>query len=991
MVTAGALPWMAACAPCRARWPMILRLLLAALILAPLYAQTNPYEGQPIANVRVEPEAQFLAQPELQAATAELKPGSPLAMDNVRSTIEKLYATGRFENIVADAESTPSGVVLVFRTVGAQFIRNVSIEGVEEPPSRGLLVNATKLELGLTFSENQSRQAVENLLEVLRSNGFYLAKIAPEIAPAPVQQVDIRFLAETGKRAKFSTPVVKGTPNKPLDEIISATRWRRVFGLLGWKEVTDTRTQQGLDRIRRSYQKREFLMARVTLDSMEYHPAENQVVPVITIDSGPKVVVRTKGAKISRGRLRELVPIYQEQTVDRDLLVEGKRELTEYLQAKGYFDAQVDFDTSKTAQQEELIEYSIYPGERHKLVSVEVEGNRYFDDETLRERLYTMPASLLRFRHGRFSQDYLRRDMNAIRALYQSNGFRDVEVSRTVTDDYEGKENQVAVRLTVKEGPQWFVSDLRIEGLDAVTAEDLRALVQSSEGQPFSDLNVATDQDTILNYFFNNGYPDATFEATVTPAAAPQQMSLVYQINPGERQFVRDVLISGFTTTDEDLIRERIRNLNPGDPLSQSSMIESQRRLYDLGIFARVDTALQNPDGDTDHKYVLYRLEEARRYSVTGGFGAQLARIGRGNPTLTTPAGTAGFSPRVSFGISRSNFLGVGHTVGFQGRLSAVQRRSLVSYLAPQFKGNDRLNLTYTALYDDSRDIQTFNSRKFETSIQLSHRWTKANTLQYRLTYRRASVTDLKITPELIPLFAQDIQLGSISSTFIQDRRDDPTDPRRGVYNTLDGAFASNLFGSKTSFTRVLGRNATYHRLTRDVVLARSLSIGAINRISTMDVPLPERFFAGGATSHRGFNENQAGPRDLLTGFPLGGKALLVNNTEIRFPLIGDDIGGVVFHDAGNVYSNFGALSFRVKQRDVEDFDYMVHAVGFGVRYRTPVGPIRLDLAYGFNTPQFVGLKGTYEQLLDPNLTGVEIVRQRISRFQFHFSLGQLF
>jgi outer membrane protein assembly complex protein YaeT len=622
---------------------------------------------------------------------------------------------------------------------------------------------------------------------------------------------------------------------------------------------------------------------------------------------------------------------------------------------------------------------------------VNVEGNKYFDEGTLRERMYMMPASLLRFRHGRFSQDYLRRDVNAIRALYQSNGFRDVDVTSRVEDDYKGEDNAVGVTITVNEGPQWFVAELRIEGLDSTTAEDMRAMVQSSEGQPFSDLNVATDQDAILNYFFNNGYPDATFEATVTPAEAPRQMNLLYKVTPGARQFVRDVLISGFTSTDEDLIRERIRNLDPGDPLSQSSMIESQRRLYDLGIFARVDTALQNPDGETDHKHVLYRLEEARKYSITGGFGAQLARIGRGNPTLTTPAGTAGFSPRVSFGISRSNFLGVGHTLGFQGRLSAVQRRSLVSYLAPQFKGNEGVSLTFTSLYDDSRDIATFNSRRFESSIQLAQRLTKANTFQYRLTYRRATVSELKITPELIPLFSQNIQLGSISGTFIQDRRDDPIDPRRGVYNTLDGAFASNLFGSKTSFTRVLGRNATYHRLTRDVIVARSLSIGVINRISAMDVPLPERFFAGGATSHRGFNENQAGPRDLLTGFPIGGKALLVNNTEVRFPLIGDDIGGVFFHDAGNVYSNASSVSFRFKQRDLEDFNYMVHAVGFGIRYRTPIGPIRLDLAYSINSPQFMGLKGTYEELLDPNLAGVEYVRQRISRFQFHFSLGQLF
>jgi outer membrane protein assembly factor BamA len=323
--------------------------------------------------------------------------------------------------------------------------------------------------------------------------------------------------------------------------------------------------------------------------------------------------------------------------------------------------------------------------------------------------------------------------------------------------------------------------------------------------------------------------------------------------------------------------------------------------------------------------------------------------------------------------------------------LSNIQRRALVNYFAPQFKGNDSFNLTFTTLFDDSRDVQTFNSKKQEASAQFSQRLTKANSIQYRLSYRRASVSNLKITPALVPLLAQNIQLGIASLTFIQDRRDDPLDPKRGIYNTLDGAFASNLIGSKTSFGRVLGRNATYHRLTRDVVLARSVSMGAITRISRADVPLSERFFAGGASSHRGFNENQAGPRDLLTGFPLGGKALLIFNTEMRFPLIGDNIGGVLFHDAGNVYSKASSISFRVNQKDLQDFDYMVHAVGMGIRYRTPIGPVRLDLAYSINSPRFMGLKGTYEQLLDPNLVGVPFVEQRISQFQFHFSLGQLF
>ena len=153
-------------------------------------------------------------------------------------------------------------------------------------------------------------------------------------------------------------------------------------------------------------------------------------------------------------------------------------------------------------------------------------------------------------------------------------------------------------------------------------------------------------------------------------------------------------------------------------------------------------------------------------------------------------------------------------------------------------------------------------------------------------------------------------------------------------------------------------------------------------------MPLPERFFGGGSSSHRGFPDNQAGPRDLKTGFALGGNALLFHSTELRFPFLSDNITGVLFHDLGNVYSDLGSISFRYKQRDLTDFNYTEHAVGFGVRYRTPVGPIRLDLAYSLNPPAFNGLKGTYQDLLSGHaIPGV----QRVSHFQFSFSIGQAF
>jgi len=461
-------------------------------------------------------------------------------------------------------------------------------------------------------------------------------------------------------------------------------------------------------------------------------------------------------------------------------------------------------------------------------------------------------------------------------------------------------------------------------------------------------------------------------------------------VREGRRMYIRDILVGGLKATDRDLVTRRIR-FAPGDAFSQVGIIESQRRLYDLGIFAKVDVALQNPDGKTRTKNVLYELEEARKYSFTGGFGAEMGRIGGGVTSFEAPAGEAGFSPRVSLGISRSNVFGVGHTAGLQTRLSNIQRRALLTYLAPQFKDSEFLSLTFTGLYDDSRNVRTFSSKRLEGAVQLAQRLSRSDTIQYRLAYRRVSVDQntLKIEPQLIDLLSQPVRVGQFSTTFIQDRRDDPIDPRRGVYSSVDLGLATKALASQSDFLRLLGRNSTYYPAGRDWVIARSTTFGFLRDLSEREIPLPERFFGGGATSHRGFPENQAGPRDLVTGFPLGGRAILVNQIEARFPLIGDNVRGVLFHDAGNVYKDLSSISFRVRQKDNTDFNYMVHAVGVGVRYRTPVGPIRFDLGYSINSPAFIGFKGTRQELLEGR--GQRDVPQRINHIQFHFSLGQSF
>ena len=984
--------------------------LLAGLTPAfgPAFGQGTPtasWEGRPISRIEFEPPQQPLPLEEL-ARLVPLKAGSPLRMEDTRAAIQNLYSTGRFSDVSIDAVSDGPGVALRISTELNYFISGVNVAGEREPPNRNQLITASKLELGALFVPSDVDLAVDNMLEKLRLNGLYNATIQSRVDRRPeTQEANVYFEIDPDHRASFDGVEVAGAINRPKESVIHATGWHRGFGpiqLPGWWDVTENRVQEGLERLRKDFQKGDRLEAKVTLDKLDYHREINRVTPYLTIDSGPIVAVRTPGAKVSSSRLRELIPIYQERSVDRGLLVEGQQNLVEYFRSQGYFDAQVSFMQDDPQPGQTLIEYDIMRGTRHKLQSIEITGNHYFDAATLRERMYLQTASFLRRRYGRYSERLLQQDEQNIAELYRANGFSDVMVTHpSIQDDYRGQRGSLAVTIRVDEGPQWVVNELVIEGISPEEAAFLRTMLRSTEGQPYSAANIAADRDTILAYYFDDGYPDAQFDSTQEPAAIPNRMNLRYRVTPGVRQYVRGVLVRGLETTNPALVASRIL-LGPGDPISQSRIAQSQQKLYNLGIFAKVQTALQNPDGKEDSKYVLFHLDEARRYSFNFGVGAEIARIGGSTASLDFPVGNTGFSPRVSFGVSRINFLGLAHVVSLQTQVSTIRQRALFTYLAPQFKGHENLALSFSTLFDDSHDVRTFSARRWEGTVQLAQKLSRANSFQLRYTFRRVTLDQntLNIPIESIPFVSQPLRVGLVGGSFIQDRRDDPVNSHRGILNTIDLAYASHVFGSQTDFAQVLLRNATYYTIWHDVVLARTVQFGYIQRLGGLpEIPLPERFFSGGASTNRAFPDNQAGPRDLITGFPIGGNALLFHSTELRFPLIGDNIGGVLFHDMGNVYTNVTTISFRFRQENLQDFDYMVQSVGFGIRIRTPVGPIRGDFSFSPNAPRFFGFNGTRDQLLSlpanqPVCTQAPsptCSNQKISLFQFHFSLGQTF
>ena len=992
-----------------------LLLMLIAVMFAAVQAPGAEVEGLTVVEVGFSPPRQPLTQRHLDEVVT-VKAGAPYKGRQVSETLHNLFATGRYsKQLEVDVARVAGGVKVTFLAEPSWFLGLVRIVGAPAPPTESQLLNVTELELGEIYTEEKVQFAKQEIRRMLEDNGFFAPQITHTAIDNPeYQQRDIEITVMPGPRAGIGNIIIaRESPEEAA--VLSAEEVRRITRWHEGKPFHQRRIQQGLVRLEKHFHKDDRWRAEPRVTGTEPDADTNLVSIVLQLNRGPEVKVRVDGEPISAKRLRRYLPIYEEGVIDDDLLEEGRRNLRDHLQNRGYFDAKVNYFRETERADEIVIVYSVERGPRHRLVRLDIQGNRFFDSGTIRERMLIQQKSF-QLRRGRYNESMLQRDIEAIEDLYRSNGFHDVKVEGRVEDGLGGREGQLAVSVTIDEGEPTIVSEVRIHGITEFAADEFYPELASAPDQVFSELSIATDRDLILGAYFDNGFQDARFSWKQLPTEEPNRVIVEYALQEGESLLIRRPIVTGLKHTQESLVSGQVR-VTPGGPLSQSAMFETQRRLYDLGIFSKVDVDLQNPDGSEPSKNVLLQLQEARRWTVGVGGGAEFARIGGNTSDVTSPVGDASFSPRITLELTRLNLRGLGHTASMRTRFSNLQQRALFTYEAPRLSGSDKWRMIVSGLLDTSRNVRTFTGRRLEGALQLQHKISKPSTALYRYTYRRTSIDQgtLQITPELIPLAAQPVRVALLSGTYIQDRRDDPIDATKGAYSTVDLSFASNVWGSQADFFRFLGQNSTYYRLGRGLVLARTLQLGLMSPRGTLRqaapdptslidfasnpdvrIPLPERFFGGGANSHRGFPVNQAGPRDPTTGFPIGGGALFVNSVELRFPLIGENIGGVLFHDAGNIYSRPGRISFKGAQATIAgnaaatgyEFDYMVHAVGFGLRYRTPVGPVRLDLAYSVNAPRFIGFRGTREELL---AGGGTISNQRISGFQFHFSLGQRF
>ncbi|MGH9398283.1 MAG: POTRA domain-containing protein [Terriglobia bacterium] len=937
------------------------------------------YEGQTVVAVDV------VASPTVDLKTlrplVQQKANAPYSKAKIQATIAAFMSTGKFTKVDVQVQPEADGLHMTFILQPAYYIGLITFPGAADQFAYPRLLQVVNYPAEEPYDEQRARQGVPALLRFFAQHGYFLARVRPETQLDPSHRLaSIIYHVTLNKHARIGRIEIIGPPPAEAARIRGALHsfHARLKGgdLKPGKPYYPTRIQSAVSTIQDYLGNHGWLASRVTVGKPQYNPRDNQAALNFHVVLGPKVEIRVTGAKIGGKTLKQLVPIYEEKSFDQDLVEEGERNIVSYFQSKGYFDVKVD-PQIKTTPSEIVLDYLVHRGNRHTVISVRIKGNHHFEEDDLMSNVLIQKAHF--FSHGKFSNDLLNQSVKNLESVYHNAGFEGVKVEPKVVD----LEPKIEVTFQIAEGPQTIVNTLSVEGLKAESLATLAPHgLRLRPGQPYSPSEITHDRSRIVASYLNLGYLNASFQATVKPLSEnSHRVDVTYLIHEGVQARISGVEILGEQQTRRQFIQSNL-TVKPGAPLSEGKMLGSESALYDLGIFdwasvdpvrplagQTADAVNVNPpaaDAGPVKDDVLVRVHEAKRNSISYGFGFQLTpRSGSlstgiialpGLPIIELPPSFRVIeknyiSPLGSVEYSRLNMRGRGETAAVSTLLSRLDQRAEITYSDPEFRGLDWSSL-FTVSAERTTQNPLFTARFGQASYQLDRALNAAKTehLQFRYSFQRTSLTNLLIHGFVSPE-DQSIHSSTLAASFIRDTRDKPLDAHRGVYQTLNFGVTPTALGSSDSFARFFGQAAVYHQVKPWMVLADSVRLGMEEPFGGSHIPLSERFFSGGADSLRGFPINGAGPQTTATlcsqlndpksctakiHVPVGGPQLFILNSEARFPIpIMKELGGVIFYDGGNVYDHVGFSRF---------FSQYSNTVGFGLRYNTPVGPIRVDI-----------------------------------------------
>jgi outer membrane protein insertion porin family len=931
--------------------------------------------GRVVSEVRVGSGGQAVHDRQLQDLI-EIHAGEPLRMDAVRKTIAHAMGLGRYLDVRVSAAEAGDKVQILIDLVPLRTERRLVFLGelgLQESELRRAVVDR----FGAAPAHSRAADIARVLEELLKDQGYLRASVRVR-GQGETDADDIVFELACGARARVRTlsfQPANGEDVRQLRARLSA-KPGAIYDRVELRRQLDAATE--------AWRSRKYLEARA--DPVVQESANGEAVDLtISVARGPLVSLEFSGDPLPPKQVGELVPVARESAVDEDLLEDSKARIVAYLQGQGYWDAQADF--KRVADRNRLrIIFSVRHGPVYRVADVVFEGASLVPASELRH--------VVRVAAGhRFIQAALDQDVLALVAAYRSRGFGEMTCEAAVEPvpgRRTGIEALVVAVLRISEGPRTLVTGVEMSGNAALAGSDMLTALETRAGSPLVGPTVDADRDRILGRYLNLGYRLARVESAVRYSPDRTEAGVTFTVREGPQLVVDHVLVVGNVRVSDATIRRELV-LKPGKPLGLEAINDSQRRLAALGLFRRI-TISELELSDERLRDVLVTVEEPAATTLGYGVGVEFQKVE-----------TSEIAPRGFVELGRRNLFGSNRSINLFSRVSlrrrsdtgassaagtttdgqtALEYRVLATYRAPKVLWRTADLQVAGGVEQGSRTSFSFKHRFVR--VNLSHRVGASWNVLGQYSIQQNNIFDDRIAtadrPWIDRLFPQ-VRIGSVSASAVRNTRDDVFDPGHGSLLGLNGELALRQLGSEVGFAKTFLQGFIYRKLPtrRRIVAAGGVRLGlgtgfprevVITNDSGQpvpatlrDLPASERYFAGGDTTIRGFDLDRVGRPDTFDsdGTPKGGHAEIILNGEIRMALW-KDLGVVGFVDAGNVYSLVTDLSLA----------HMRSGAGFGIRYKSPVGPIRFDFGFKLGTLQTFGTR-------------------REDRIAYHISIGQAF
>ncbi|MGA1864395.1 MAG: outer membrane protein assembly factor BamA [bacterium] len=776
------------------------------------------------------------------------------------------------------------------------------------------LQRVINIRIGEEYNPDVVSEVAKKIEKIYQDEGYDSARVEHTLEEAKPGLATLNFIIHKGQRTKIREISIfdDRSGKKPNIEFLLGFRKGLVFKRKKFKARLGAIEEQ---LVRMGYLRADM--------KYEEDLKDHEVSLKVYVNRGPKLSIEIKGNRyFTNEEILETLTFYENRFFDNLEAEESVERITDLYKDNGFIDTEVSFSWNNTDPLgDRKIVFNISEGKRTYLKDIIFEHSGYLKKKRLKRQFLSI-RSISLFRYRPFKAITFSKDLEALEALYRSEGFPNVKI----TTETERRGQLIKNRIIINEGVRIMVRTISFDGNNAFSDSRLKSILKVQEGDPLHPKEFQDDRRQLAIFYGNKGYPYIKVSVDMEKNEKKGFADILYKINEGPFVSFEKIEIKRNFKTKDKVIR-LATSFKQGDPFSYQKILDTHTRLSRLGLFRSLSVEPKGMDTMSEKVDCIIEVEEMKtgKVNLGGGFSSRLGYRGYleiREDNLWGRAISASF---------KADFTGLGGSsriteeIGRSSKYAVTFRDPL---LIPRHKIEGEGSV-YTST-EDRREYHT-RSNGLEFGIWRPYKRKLRIGLIYHIDLNR--LDDITIDKDEIPEEYEEHTISAIGPTIIYDSRDNFLDPYKGVYTNINWDHAGRWIMGDQDFYKIKAECRTFFPLNSRLVMALSVRGGYIGIYGkTSKVPIQERFFAGGGTTVRGFKEDSIGPKDDDTGLPLGGRVFWINNLEFRYPVY-KSIKAVIFYDTGNVWDS----------RKEDNFPDLRQGAGIGVRWITPIGPVRLD------------------------------------------------